>query len=205
MKFSLPVLLLVGVIGTSEAHYLNTQLAQLNARSAVESLSDSSESDDDALAQTRDDVFADDDGIIDALTPPKGNCDPRLWLDRREMEWQMDQFSRHFDIKNYNNAMKIASELHIKPPRAHAWELNDAAFSFPRVRRYDEVQQNMDMLEHFQDNLNTNISNLVNVENFIRVGKTVTSNFSYKYHEGEYDNPANHDPREEAEIKANGG
>ena len=42
-----------------------------------------------------------DDGIIDALTPQKGACEERLWISQDEMEWQMDQFSRKFDIKNY--------------------------------------------------------------------------------------------------------
>jgi hypothetical protein len=31
----------------------------------------------------------------------------------------------------------------------HTWELYDKAFAFPRVRRYQMVQENMDMLEHF--------------------------------------------------------
>ena len=137
-----------------------------------------------------------DTGIIDALTPQKGACEERLWISKDEMEWQMDQFSRHFNIKNYQNAMKIADELKIKPPQVKSWELMDSAFSFSRVRRYDEVQQNMDMLEHFQDNLNTNISNLQNVDNFIRVGKTVQSNFNNKYHDGEFADPAKTDPRE---------
>ena len=92
--------------------------------------------------------------------------------------------------------MKISDELKIKPPQVKTWELYDKAFSFSRVRRYDEVQQNMDMLEHFQDNLNTNISNLENVNNFIRVGKTTQKNFNYKYHNGEFDDPAKTDPRE---------
>ena len=137
-----------------------------------------------------------DDGIIDALTPQKGHCEERLWINPDEMEWQMDQFSRKFDIKNYNNAMKIADELKIKPPQVKSWELMNGAFSFSRVRRYEEVQQNMDMLEHFQDNLNTNISNQQNVQNFIRVGKTVQSNLNAKYHDGEFADPANTDPRE---------
>ena len=137
-----------------------------------------------------------DTGIIDALTPQKGACEERLWINKDEMEWQMDQFSRKFDIKNYKNAMKIADELKIKPPQVKTWELYDSAFSFSRVRRYDEVQQNMDMLEHFEDNLNTNISNLQNVDNFIRVGKTVQKNFNAKYHDGEFADPAKTDPRE---------
>ena len=80
----------------------------------------------------------------------------------------MDQFSRHFNIENLNNALEISGKLGQQSPKVHAWELNNNAFSFPRVRGYDVVNQNMDMLEHFQDNLNTNVSNRVNQENFIR-------------------------------------
>jgi len=113
----------------------------------------------------------------------------------------MDQFSRNCSIKAYENSLYIAKKLSKKPPRVHAWELNDAAFSFPRVRRYDEVQANMDMLEHFQDNLNQNISNSVNADNFVRVCNSVRSNFNAKYHNGEYDDPAATDPRAVAEAK----
>lgn len=140
-----------------------------------------------------------DTGIIDALTPQKGACAERLWINNDELEWQMDQFSRKFDIQNYKNAMEIAKELGTKAPQVKSWELMNAAFSFSRVRRYEDVQQNMDMLEHFEDNLNTNISNLQNVENFIRVGKTVQSNFNHKYHDGEFADPAKTDPREAVE------
>lgn len=111
----------------------------------------------------------------------------------------MDQFSRHFRMENYNNAMKIAGELKIKVPRVHTWELMDKAFLFPRVRRYDFVQNNMEMLEHFQDNLNTNISNTIHVANFIRVANSVRDAFNGKYHDGEFADPANFDPREEEE------
>jgi hypothetical protein len=48
----------------------------------------------------------------------------------------------------------------------------------------------MDMLEHFEDNLNTNISNSINVANFIKVGKTVVANLSAKYQDGEFVDPA---------------
>ena len=113
----------------------------------------------------------------------------------------MDQFSRKFNIQNYNNAVEIAKELGAgtKLPQVKTWELLDSAFSFPRVRRYQDVQENLDLLEHFQDNLNTNLSNSVNVNNFIRVAKTVVSNFNHKYHDGEFADPANTDPRVEAE------
>ena len=108
----------------------------------------------------------------------------------------MDEFSRKFDIKNLNNALEISGKIG-KQPKVTTWEKNNVAFSFPRVRRYDTVVNNMDMLEHFQDNLNTNISNKVNQENFIRTAKTVVANFTAKYHDGEYDDPANHDARKE--------
>ena len=115
------------------------------------------------------------------------------------MEWQMDQFSRKFNIQNYKNAMEISDELKIAPPRVRTWELLDASFSFPRVRRYDLVQGHMDLVEHYQDNLNTNLSNSVNVDNFMRVGKAAVAAFNGKYHDGEFDDPANTDPRIEAE------
>jgi len=57
----------------------------------------------------------------------------------------------------------------------------------------------MDMLEHFQDNLNTNISNDILFENFLRVAQTVRANFNEKYHDGEFDDPGSHDPAVEAE------
>ena len=109
----------------------------------------------------------------------------------------MDQFSRHFDIKNYNNARTIAGELGKPTPKVHSWALLNTAFTFPRVRRYQYVQENMDMLEHFEDNMNTNISNTINVANFIKVGKTVVANLDAKYHNGEFVNPAKFDPRSE--------
>ena len=101
-----------------------------------------------------------DDGIIDALTSK--SCEDRLWLSQDEMDWQMDQFSRKFDIKNYQNAMKISDKLGLKPPKVHTWELLDKAFSFPRIRRYPDTQENLDQVEHFQDNFNLNPSNSVN-------------------------------------------
>ena len=117
----------------------------------------------------------------------------------------MDQFSRKFNVKNYENAMEIAKELGTAAPRVHTWEILDKAFSFPRVRRYQFVQENMDMLEHFEDNLNTNLTNSINVANFAKVGKTVIANLANKYHNGEFNNPADFDPREEPEEGPNHG
>jgi hypothetical protein len=51
------------------------------------------------------------------------------------------------------------------------------------------------MLEHFEDNLNTNISNTLLMENFLRVANTVRSNLNGKYHDGEFSDPAAFDPK----------
>ena len=66
----------------------------------------------------------------------------------------MEYFSRNFDIKHFKNALEIQKNLTkggspSSKVFVHTWELMDKAFSFPRVRRYEFVQENMDMLEHF--------------------------------------------------------
>jgi hypothetical protein len=48
----------------------------------------------------------------------------------------------------------------------------------------------MDMLEHFQDNVNTNISNSVNMANILKVANTVKKNLNTKYHNCEFADPA---------------
>ena len=119
---------------------------------------------------------------------------------------QVDMFSRTLDTRHWTNVVNIADAMHKKtgvtPKLAvHTWELYNSAWSFPRVRRYNFVNENMDMLEHFQDNANTNISNTVAFQNFLRVANTVRGNFNAKYHDGEFGDPGNVDPREEAEKK----
>jgi hypothetical protein len=109
----------------------------------------------------------------------------------------MDQFSRKFNKQNYLNAVIIAGKLGVKPPKVQTWELLDKSFSFPRVRRYESVQAGMDMVEHFQDNMNTNNSNQVNVDNFIKQARSVVSSFNTKYHDGEFADPSLFDPRDE--------
>ena len=91
------------------------------------------------IEQTSTDIAAahDDKGIVDALSNTK--CEARLWLNKDELDWQMDQFSRKFNIENLNNALEIAGKIGAPVPKVHAWELNDKAFSFPRVRNYDFV------------------------------------------------------------------
>ena len=93
-----------------------------------------------------------------------------------QLEKEMEYFSRKFDVKNFHNALKIMKNMskggqpNVKA-FVHTWELYDKAFSFPRVRRYDLVQKHMDLIQHFEDNLNSNFTNGQNVANFIQVAK----------------------------------
>ena len=81
---------------------------------------------------------------------------PCVYLDENdeELQYQMDMFSRTLDARHWTNAKNIAEALTKKSGKApklsvHTWELYDNAFTFPRVRRYNVVNENMDMLEHF--------------------------------------------------------
>ena len=141
-----------------------------------------------------------------ATVDARSSAEPCVYLDETqdELDYQVDMFSRTLDPRHWTNVLNIQKAMKENTGKApavqvHTWELLDKAFAFPRVRRYELVQENMDMLEHFQDNLNTNISNNVHMENFLRVANTVKHNFSAKYHDGEFDDPANHDPKVEAE------
>ena len=102
-------------------------------------------------------------------------CDEALEVSEEELGIQLDFLSRRLDVKYYENAMKIYDELKKmgKNPKVsvHTWELYDKAFSFPRVRRYDLVQQHMDLIQHFQDNLNQNFTNSLALTNFLRAAK----------------------------------
>merc|ERR1711934_824928 len=136
-----------------------------------------------------------DEGVIDALSPGKGNCEERLWIHENELAWQWDQFCRKFDKKNYDNAVTIAGALGKPLPKAYSWELLNTSFKFPRIRRFETVQENMDLVEHFQDNFNLNESNSVAVENFIRSAKAAVADIADKYQDGEFANPSDYDPR----------
>ena len=109
---------------------------------------------------------------INLLAEP---CAEPLEISEANLRVELDYFSRRFEKKHYDNAMKIYSELKKKgaAPQlsVHTWELYDKAFSFARVRRFEEVQHHMDLIQHFQDNLNQNFSNGQNVANFIDVCK----------------------------------
>merc|ERR1712159_764264 len=116
-------------------------------------------------------------------------CEPALDVSETELYIQLDYFSRRLDKKYYDNAMKIYAELKKDGlnPRlfVNTWELYDAAFSFPRVRRYDFVQQHMDLLQHFEDNLNENFTNGQHLTNFLKVAKQAQAALNEKYHDGE--------------------
>ena len=94
MKYSAIVMLFIGALSYTEAKSTDlVQVIEANGMTAVvESESDSDSEDDQLLA------IGKDTGIIDATTPPKGQCTERLWESGDEMNWQMDQFSRKFDI-----------------------------------------------------------------------------------------------------------
>ena len=121
-----------------------------------------------------------------------------LEIDEATLNQQLDYFSRDFDKKHYENAMKIYAEMKKqgKDPkvRVQTYELYDKAFKFERVRRYDLVQQHMNLIEHLQDNLNQNFTNGQNVDQFIIVAKAAQAAFNAKYHNGEFADPANFDP-----------
>ena len=55
----------------------------------------------------------------------------------------------------------------------------------------------METLEHFEDNLNTNITNSKLLDKFVTHAKAVQGEFSEKYHNGEFKDPAIHLPKEE--------
>ena len=187
MKY-LAALLLVGAITTADALEIGQkELVRLNTEAYTNSSALDSESESES----------DSDEMNVQLNQP---C---VYLDETqdELDYQVDMFSRTLDPRHWTNVLNISKAMTKKTGQApklqvHTWELYDKSFSFPRVRRYNFVQENMDMLEHFQDNLNTNISNSVHMENFLRVAQTVRGNFNEKYHDGEFADPALVDPRE---------
>ena len=83
----------------------------------------------------------------------RSECPLPLEKSEEELQLQLSQFSRTFDKVNYENAMKIYGALKKqgKDPKVAVttYELYDKAFPFEKVRRYDLVQQHMNMIEHF--------------------------------------------------------
>ena len=54
----------------------------------------------------------------------------------------------------------------------------------------------MDLIQHFQDNLNENFTNLLHVKNFIKIAEEARAALNKKYHDGEFSDPADYDPNE---------
>ena len=79
-------------------------------------------------------------------------CVTPLQETEAELALQLEEFSRTLDKGHYNNAMEIYTELKKqgKDPkvRVNTYELLDNAFAFERIRRYDLVQQHMNLVEH---------------------------------------------------------
>lgn len=125
-------------------------------------------------------------------------CEPAIDVSQKQLDIELDYFSRSFNPKNYKKAMQVYKELKKqgKDPKVsiHTWELYDQAFSFQRVRRYDLVQKHMDLLQHFQDNLNENFTNKLHVDNFMRIANNARNAMNEKYHNGEFSDPADFDP-----------
>lgn len=112
-------------------------------------------------------------------------CPPPLEITEEELSFQLGQFSRNFEMSAWNNAMEIAAGLAKagKTPRfaVTTKELYDKSFSFPKVRNYDYAVENMNELEHYEDNLNKNLSNKLALTRFVEVAKKVRANLNDKY------------------------
>ena len=113
------------------------------------------------------------------------DCPPPLELTQEELNFQLGEFSRNFKMENWDNAIKIKKALEgkgTKPSFAVTTkELYDKSFSFPKVRNYDYAVENMNELEHYEDNLNTNIMNSLALKRFVEVAKKVRANLNDKY------------------------
>ena len=108
-----------------------------------------------------------------------------LEISEDALHYELAKFSRNFDIKHYNNAIQILDKLHEKGVNARAAvttkELYDKSFSFPKVRNYDFAREQLDILQHFEDNLNINLKNELALANFISNAKKVRSALNDRY------------------------
>jgi len=146
-------------------------------------------------------MYCDDFRTGHLMTKTFSECADPLEISQKELDVQLDYFSRSFDKFHYENAMNIYAEMKKQgkepvtgPSGVHTWELYDKAFPFEKVRRYDLVQQHMDAIQHFEDNLNQNLQNGQAVDQFIIVGLAAQAALNAKYHDGEFSDPALYDP-----------
>ena len=112
-----------------------------------------------------------------ALQLSGADCPEPLEISEEELHYELGEFSRNFNMENWGNAMKIKDGLEKagKSPRfaVTTKELYDHSFSFPKVRNYDYAVENMNELEHYEDNLNNNLSNGYALQKFVEVAKKV--------------------------------
>ena len=114
------------------------------------------------------------------------DCPPPLELTQEELNFQLGEFSRNFKMESWDNSIKIKKSLEEKGGKKPQFavttkELYDKSFSFPKVRNYDYAVENMNELEHYEDNLNTNIMNSLALKRFVEVAKKVRANLNDKY------------------------
>merc|ERR1719198_207684 len=125
------------------------------------------------------------DKLYELMQLNSENCPKPLEISEDELAYQLGEFSRNFQMENWTNAMHIKSKLNKKgvfPKFAVTTkELYDKSFSFPKVRNYDYAVQQMNELEHYEDNLNSNLSNGLALERFVNVAKKVRANLNDKY------------------------
>lgn len=130
-------------------------------------------------------VSVNQEKLFELMNLQTGNCPPPLEITEEELQYQLGQFSRNFEMTAWNNAMEIAAGLakEGKSPRfaVTTKELYDKSFSFPKVRNYDYAIENMNELEHYEDNLNKNLSNKLALTRFVEVAKKVRANLNDKY------------------------
>ena len=123
--------------------------------------------------------------LYDFMALQTGDCPEPLDMTDDELHYQLGEFSRNFNLENWNNAMKIKGELEKsgKSPKIAVTtkELYDHSFSFPKVRNYEFAVKNMNDLESAEDNLNNNISNAYALKRFVEIAKKVRTNLNDKY------------------------
>ena len=94
-------------------------------------------------------------GILELMSAIKltSPCEAALVVSEKQLNIEIDYFSRNFEMKHYKAALSIFNALKKlkKHPKfkIHTFELYDKAFRWPKIRRYELVQKHMDLIEHF--------------------------------------------------------
>jgi len=134
-----------------------------------------------------------------SAAPVKAEPCEYLEITAQNLAVEMDYFSRRLNKKHYDNAVKIYTELqksgqNVQFPKISTWELYDRAFTFPKVRNYAQVSENMNQLEAFEDNANLNLNNSHAIDKFIQSALQVRADLIAKYAEA-FQDPAKVDPQ----------